>query len=176
MSQCKFSIIFLSRYETQNLVCMLLLMFEFSPSIFGLDVGHVLQLFKILSIFIKRSVPRSFSSNAYFLGKDLIISIFVYSRVDGLNLYSILNLPSMLNCLPPFVRKFWSPPLVAWKNMSKLLVKSFLAMGRWEDPFMLFNLIKLFALVVLVFVSLVLLIPIMIMLFLLTLISFQDPT
>jgi len=35
--------------------------------------------------------------------------------VDGLNLSSILNHPSVLDCLPPFVRKFWSPPLVAWK-------------------------------------------------------------
>jgi hypothetical protein len=33
--------------------------------------------------------------------------------VDGFNLSSILNLPSVLDCLPPFVRKFWSPPLVA---------------------------------------------------------------
>ncbi len=35
--------------------------------------------------------------------------------MDGLNLSSILNLPSVLDCLPPIVRKFWSPPLVAWK-------------------------------------------------------------
>jgi hypothetical protein len=35
--------------------------------------------------------------------------------MDGLNLSSILNLPSVLDCLPPFVRKFWSTPLVAWK-------------------------------------------------------------
>jgi hypothetical protein len=35
--------------------------------------------------------------------------------MDGLNLSSILNLPSVLDCLPPLVRKFWSPPLVAWK-------------------------------------------------------------
>jgi hypothetical protein len=35
--------------------------------------------------------------------------------MDGLNLSSISNLPSVLDCLPPFVRKFWSPPLVAWK-------------------------------------------------------------
>jgi len=35
--------------------------------------------------------------------------------MDGLNLSSILNLPSVLDCLPPYVRKFWSPPLVAWK-------------------------------------------------------------
>jgi hypothetical protein len=35
--------------------------------------------------------------------------------MDGLNLSSILNLPFVLDCLPPFVRKFWSPLLVAWK-------------------------------------------------------------
>jgi hypothetical protein len=51
-------------------------------------------------------------------------------------------------------------------NMLKLLVKSFLAMGRWVHLLMLLKLIKLFPLDVLVFVSLVLLIPIMVMLFL----------
>jgi hypothetical protein len=115
MSQGKFSIVFLSKYKTKNLVRMLLLLFEFSPSVLGLDVGHAFQLFKILSNFIKRNVPCSFSSSASFLGRDLIISIFVSSCMDGLNLSSILNLPSVLDCLPPFVRKFWSPPLVAWK-------------------------------------------------------------
>jgi len=40
---------------------------------------------------------------------------FASSRMDGLNLFSILNLPFVLDCLPPFVRKFWSPLLVAWK-------------------------------------------------------------
>jgi hypothetical protein len=35
--------------------------------------------------------------------------------MDGLNLSSILNLPSVLDCLTPFVRNCWSPPLVAWK-------------------------------------------------------------
>ncbi len=34
--------------------------------------------------------------------------------MDGLNLSSILNFPSVLDCLPPFVRKLWPPPLVAW--------------------------------------------------------------
>ncbi len=115
MSQGKFSIVFLSKYNTKNLVHMLLLLSEFSPSDLGLDVGHALQLSKILSIFIKRNVPRSFSSSASFLGRDLIISVFVSSRMDGLNLSSILNLPSVLDCLPLYVRKFWSPPLVAWK-------------------------------------------------------------
>jgi hypothetical protein len=115
MSQGKFSIVFLSKYKTKNLVRMLLLMSEFSPSVLSLDAGHAFQLSKILSNFIKRNVPRSFSSSASFLGRDLIISIFVSSHIDGLNLSSILNLPSVLDCLPPFVRKFWSPPLVAWK-------------------------------------------------------------
>jgi hypothetical protein len=115
MSQGKFSIVFLSKYKTKNLVRMLLLLSEFSPYILGLDVGHALQLFKILSICIKRNVPCSFSSSASFLGRDLIISVFVSSHMDGLNLSSILNLPSVLDCLPAFVSKFWSPPLVAWK-------------------------------------------------------------
>ncbi len=114
MSQGKFCIVFLSKYKTKNLVRMLLLLSEFSPSVLGLDVGHALQLSKILSIFIKRNVPHSFLSSASFLGRDLIISVFVSSRVDALNLSSILNLPSVLDCLPPFVTKFWSPPLVAW--------------------------------------------------------------
>jgi hypothetical protein len=111
---------------------MLLLLSEFSPSVLGLDVGHALQLSKILSIFIKRDVPRSFSSRASFLGRDLIISVFVSSRMDGLNLSSILNLPSVLDCLPPFVRKFWSPPLVAWKYVktSGQEFFSYEAMGR----------------------------------------------
>jgi hypothetical protein len=51
-------------------------------------------------------------------------------------------------------------------NMLKLLVKNFLAMGRWVHLFVLLKLTKLFPLDVLVFVSLVLLIPIMVMLFL----------
>jgi hypothetical protein len=110
MSQGKFSIVFLSKYKTKNLVHMLLLLSEFSPSILGLDVGHALQLSRILSIFFKRNVPHSFLSSASFLGRDLIISVFFSSRMDGLNLSSILNLPSVLDCLPPFVRKFWSPP------------------------------------------------------------------
>jgi hypothetical protein len=114
MSQGKFSIVFLSKYNPKNLVRMLLLLSKFSP-ILGLDVGLALQLSKILNIFIKRNVPHYFLSSASFLGKDFIISIFVSSRMDGLNLSSILNLPSVLDCLPPFVRKFWSPPLIAWK-------------------------------------------------------------
>jgi hypothetical protein len=115
MSQGMFSIVFLSKYKTKNLVHMLLLLSEFSPSVLGLDVGHALQLSKILSIFIKTNVPHSFLSSASFLGRDIIISVFVSSCMDGLNLFSILNLPSVLDCLPPFVRNFWSPPLIAWK-------------------------------------------------------------
>ncbi len=173
MSQGKFSIVVLSKYKTKNLVRMLLLLSEFSPSVLGLDVGHALQLSKILSIFIKRNVPCSFSSSVSW-AEISSISVFVSSHMDCLNLSSILNLPSVLDCLPPFVRKFWSPPLVVG-NMSKLLVKSFSTMGHWEGLFVLLKLIKLFTLVVYVFVSLVLLIPIMVMLFLLTLISFQGP-
>ncbi len=115
MSQGKFSIVFLSKYKTKNLVHMLLLLSEFSPSGLGLDVGHALQLSKILSIFIKRNVSCSFLSSASFLGRDIIISVFVSSHMDGLNLSSSLNLPSVLDSLPPFVRKSWFPPLVAWK-------------------------------------------------------------
>jgi hypothetical protein len=67
---------------------------------------------------IKRNVPRSFSSSASFLGRDVIISVFVSSRMNGLNLSSILNLPFVLDYLRPFVKKFWSPPLVAWKYVT----------------------------------------------------------
>jgi hypothetical protein len=89
MSQGKFSIVFLSKYKTKDLVRMLLLLSKFSPSVIGLDVGHFFQLSKILSNFIKRNVPRSFSSNASFLGRNLIISVFVSFHMDGLNLSSI---------------------------------------------------------------------------------------
>ncbi len=61
--------------------------------------------------FIKRNVPHSFSSSVSFLGKDFIIFIFVSSCMDGLNPSSILNLHFVLDCLPPFVKKFWSPSL-----------------------------------------------------------------
>ncbi len=70
---------------------MLLLLSEVSPSVLAPDVGHTLHLSKILSLFIKRIVPPSFSSSASFRGKDLLISILVSSRMDGLNFYSILN-------------------------------------------------------------------------------------
>ncbi len=96
--------------------------------VLNLDVGHALQLFKILSIFIKRNVPHSFSSSASFLGRDLIIFVFVSSHIDGLNLTSILNLPFVLDCLPPFARTFWSPPLVAWKYI-KTFGQEFLSYG-----------------------------------------------
>jgi hypothetical protein len=52
--------------------------------------------------------------------------------MDGLNLSSILNLPSMLDCLPPFVRKFWSPPLVAWKYV-KTSGQEFFSYGALEN-------------------------------------------
>jgi hypothetical protein len=72
-----------------------------------------------LSIFIKRNVPRSFLSSASFLGRNLIIFVFVSFHMDGLNLFSILNLPFVLDCLPPFVKKFWSLPVVGWKYVKK---------------------------------------------------------
>jgi hypothetical protein len=78
MFQGKFSIFSLSKYKTKNLVHMLLLLSEFSPSVLGLDAGHVFQLSKILSNFIKGNVRRSFSSSASFLGRDLIISVFCF--------------------------------------------------------------------------------------------------
>ncbi len=80
MSQGKFSIVFLSKYKTKNLVHMLLLLSEFSPYVFGLDVGHAFQLSKILSNFIKRNVLRSFSSSASFLGRDSL-SLFLFLLV-----------------------------------------------------------------------------------------------
>jgi hypothetical protein len=79
MSQGKFSIVFLSKYKTKNLVHMLLLLSEFSPSILGLDVGHALQLSRIMSIFFKRNVPRSFLSSASFLGRDHYLCFFFFS-------------------------------------------------------------------------------------------------
>jgi hypothetical protein len=113
---------------------------------------HALQLSKSLNIFIKRKVPCSSPSSDSFLGRDLIISVFFYSHVDGLNLSSILNLPSVLDCLPPIVRKFWSPPLVAWKYV-KTSAQDFSAIGSWEDLFVSLKLIKLFTLVVIVIIS-----------------------
>ncbi len=50
--------------------------------------------------------------------------------MDGLNFSSIFNLHFVLDCLPPFVRKFWSPPLVAWKH-----VKTYGALGRYVHAF-----------------------------------------
>jgi hypothetical protein len=93
--------------------------------------------------------------------------------MDGLNLSSSLNLPSVLDSLPPFVRKSWFPPLVAWKYV-KTSGQEFFNYGVLGRS-VCASQVKLFTLVVLVFVSLVLLIPIMVMLFLLTLISFQGP-
>ncbi len=63
----------------------------FSPSVLGLDVGHALQLSKILSMFIKINVSRFFSSSASFLGRDLIISVFVSSCMDSKGLKKFVN-------------------------------------------------------------------------------------
>ncbi len=81
----------------------------------------------------------------------------------------------MLDCLLLFVRKFWSPPLVAWKYV-KSFGQEFFSYGVLGRSICASQVNKLFTLVVLVFDSLVLLIPIMVMLLLLTLISFQGPT
>jgi len=80
---------FSPKYKTKNLVLMLLMLSKFSPSVLSIDVGHALQLSTILSIFIKRKVPRSYPSSASFLGIDLIISVFVSSHMDGLKVSSI---------------------------------------------------------------------------------------
>jgi hypothetical protein len=64
---------------------MLLLLSEFSPSVLGLDVGHALQLSKILL----REMFLDLSRQVPLLGRDLIISVIVSSQMDGLNLSSI---------------------------------------------------------------------------------------
>ncbi len=70
------------------------------------------------------------SSSAFFLARDLLISVFVSLHMDSLDLLSILCLHSFLDCLPSVVRKFWSPPLIAWKYVkTRLLVKSLSAIG-----------------------------------------------
>jgi hypothetical protein len=63
--------------------------------------------------------------------------------MDGLNLSSILNLPFVLDCLPPFVRKFWSPPLVAWKYVKTSNQEFFNngALGRFVRAFQVNNII-----------------------------------
>jgi hypothetical protein len=67
MSQGKFSIIFLSKYMTKNLVRMLLLLSHFSPFVLGPPVGWALQLSKILCNFIMSdNALRYFSSSALF--------------------------------------------------------------------------------------------------------------
>ncbi len=88
-------------------------------------------------------------------------------------MHRILHRSCDHSCLPMFVNPHHCHVISA--NMLKLLVKSFSAMGRWVDLFVLLKLLKLFTRVVLVLISLALLIPIMVMLFLLTLISFQGP-
>ncbi len=55
MSQGKFSIVFLSKYKTKNVVRMLLLLSEFSPSVLGLDVGHAFQLSKFWAILLRET-------------------------------------------------------------------------------------------------------------------------
>jgi len=115
MSQGKFSIVFFSKYKTKNLVHMCLLLSEFSPSVLSINVGHALQLSKILSIFIKRKVCHSCWSSASFLGRDFIICVFISSHMDDLNLFPFKIFLFLLDCLPPIVRKFLSPPLVVWK-------------------------------------------------------------
>jgi hypothetical protein len=60
MSQGKFSIVFLSKYKTKNLVRMLLLLAEFSPSVLGLAVGHVLSEWKAkVLLFIQKRTRAS---------------------------------------------------------------------------------------------------------------------
>jgi hypothetical protein len=115
---------------------------EFSPCILGIDISHPLQLSRILSLFIKRKVPCSPLSSACFLARDHIISVFVSSHLNCLHLSSILNLPSVLDCLPSIVGKFCSPPLVAWKYV-KTSGKSFSAIGSWEGLFMLLKFKKI---------------------------------
>jgi hypothetical protein len=60
MSQGKFFIVFLSKYKTKNLVRMLLLMSEFSPSVLSLDVGHVLSEWKAkVLLFVQKKTRAS---------------------------------------------------------------------------------------------------------------------
>ncbi len=75
-------------------------------------------------------------SSAFFLARDLLISVSVSLHMDSLDLLSILCLHSFLDCLPSVVRKFWSLPLIAWKYVkTRLLVKSLSAIGRWKGLF-----------------------------------------
>jgi hypothetical protein len=140
-------------------------MSEFSPCVLGIDIGHALQLSKILSLFIKRNVPHSPLSSAFFLVRDLIISVFVSSHMDSLDLSSIVNVSPVLDCLPSIVRKFWSPPLVAWKYV-KTSGQEFFSYRRWEGLFMLIKFKKTCSLVAIVSISQCLLIALMVMLFL----------
>ncbi len=56
-----------------------------------------------------------FWASAFFVGRDVIISVFVSSRTDGLDLSSILKLPSVVDGVPPKVRKFWLPSPRGWE-------------------------------------------------------------
>jgi hypothetical protein len=67
-----------------------------------------------LSLFIPRK-GHSPQSSAFFLGRDLLIPVFVCSHMGKIDLSAIQNLPSVLDCLSFIVRKFWSSPLIAWK-------------------------------------------------------------
>jgi hypothetical protein len=67
-----------------------------------------------LSLFIARK-GHSPQSSAFFLGRDLLIPVFVCSHMGKIDLSAIQNLPSVLDCLSFIVRKFWSSPLIAWK-------------------------------------------------------------
>jgi hypothetical protein len=74
MSQGKFSIVFLSKYKTKNLVRMLLLLSEFSPSVLGLDVGHALKfcafLLREMFLVLSHQVPLSYA--------EISLSLFLF--------------------------------------------------------------------------------------------------
>jgi hypothetical protein len=80
----------------------------------------------------------------------------------------------VLDCLPPFVRKFWSPPLVAWKYV-KTSGQEFFSYGALGRSVCASQVHKTVHSGCACFFFASLLIPIMVMLFLLTLISFQGP-
>jgi hypothetical protein len=85
--------------------------------------------------------------------------------MDSLDLSSIVNVPPELDCFPSIVRKFWSPPLVAWKYVktSGQEFFSYREMGRSVHAD---KVPKKCSLVAIVTVSQCLLIALMVMLFL----------
>jgi hypothetical protein len=85
--------------------------------------------------------------------------------MDSLDLSSIVNVPPALDCFPSIVRKFWSPPLVAWKYVktSGQEFFSYREMGRSVHAD---KVQKKCSLVAIVTVSQCLLIALMVMLFL----------